>query len=152
MGAEVTVLSRSEHKRGDAAKLGAKNFCLTPSSEECANLAGTLDCIIDTVSAPHDIDQAASFLKKEGTLALVGASDKPLEFSAFSVIGGRKKIMGSLIGGVAETQEMLDHCGKHNLTSEIEIIEPKDINQAYERMLKSDVKYRFVIDCQKLGS
>jgi len=149
MGAEVTVLSRSPQKKTDAKMLGASQFCLTTSSEECTGLAGTLDCIIDTVSAPHDLDQAASFLKKDGTLVLVGASDKPLEFGAFSVIGGRKKIMGSLIGGIAETQEMLDHCGRHAITSEIEVISPAEINTAYERMLKSDVKYRFVIDCSK---
>ncbi len=150
MGAEVTVLSRSPQKKSDATKLGASNFCLTTSSDECSKISGTLDCIIDTVSAPHDLDQAGSFLKKEGTLVLVGASDKPLEFNAFSVIAGRKKVMGSLIGGVAETQEMLDHCGKHGIVSEVEVISPDQINQAYERMLKSDVKYRFVIDCSKL--
>ncbi len=150
MGAEVTVLSRSPHKKEDAQSLGAKSFCLTTSASECEGLAGTLDCIIDTVSAPHDLDQAASFLKKDGTLVLVGASDKPLEFNAFSMIAGRKKIMGSLIGGIPETQKMLDHCGKHGIVSEIEVITPSQINEAYERMLKSDVKYRFVIDCSKM--
>ncbi|NCN27288.1 NAD(P)-dependent alcohol dehydrogenase [bacterium] len=148
-GAEVTVLSRSENKRGDAEKLGANNFVITNNPDEVAKYVGYFDYILDTVSAPHDLGQAMSLLKRQGTLILVGASDKPLEVPAFGLIFGRKKMMGSLIGGIAETQEMLDHCGKHNIVSDIEMIDPEQINEAYERTLKSDVKYRFVIDCKK---
>ena len=107
------------------------------------------DFILDTVSAKHDLTSALGWLKRQGTLIMVGASDQPLDLAVFPLIFNRRKIMGSLIGGLPETQEMLDHCGKHNITSDIELIEPNAINQAYERVLKSDVKYRFVIDCQK---
>lgn len=148
-GAEVTVLSRSEHKRADAEKLGAHDFVITKNQDEVARNLGRFDYILDTVSAPHDLDQALSLLKRQGTLIMVGASERPLEFHTFGIIFGRKRMMGSLIGGIAETQEMLDHCGKHNIVSDIEMIDPEKINEAYERTLKSDVKYRFVIDCKK---
>jgi alcohol dehydrogenase (NADP+) len=149
-GAETTVLSRSPHKEEDARRLGAQNFVLTTDEKQVASQIGTFDFILDTVSAPHDINQALSLLKRDGTLIMVGASERPHELSAFPLIFGRKKILGSLIGGLPETQEMLDHCGKHNIVSDIELISASKINDAYERVLKSDVKFRFVIDCATL--
>ncbi len=149
-GADVTVLSRSEHKRADAQRLGAEHFVITSNPDEVASHAGSFDYILDTVSAPHDLTQAYSMIKRDGTLIMVGASERPLDLNVFSLIGGRKKMLGSLIGGIPETQDMLDHCGKHNIVSDIELINPDQINDAYERVLKSDVKYRFVMDCSKL--
>ncbi|MCB0333309.1 MAG: NAD(P)-dependent alcohol dehydrogenase [Bdellovibrionales bacterium] len=149
-GAEVTVLSRSPHKQADAERLGASKFLLTTDEEAVAKHAGYFDFILDTVSAPHDLGQALGMMKREGKLILVGASERPLELEPFPLILARRCIMGSLIGGLPETQEMLDHCGDHNITSDIELIEPSYINEAYERVLKSDIKYRFVIDCTKL--
>jgi alcohol dehydrogenase (NADP+) len=149
-GAEVSVLSRSPHKKEDAKRLGADHFILTTDKDVVQKYAEYFDFILDTVSAPHDIDQAFSMIKRDGTLILVGASDKPLSMSAFGPIFKRRRILGSLIGGIKETQDMLDHCSKHNITSDIELISPMDIDKAYERTLKSDVKYRFVVDCSKL--
>ena len=148
-GADVTVISRSIHKKPDAESLGAHNFILSSNEDEVARHAETFDYILDTVSAPHDLAQAMGMLKREGTLIMVGASERPLDLSVFPLIMRRRKILGSLIGGISETQEMLDHCGKHNITSNIELIEPTKINEAYERTINSDVKYRFVIDCKK---
>ena len=149
-GAEVTVLSRSPHKREDAERLGADNFVLTTDDEQVAKHTEYFDYILDTVSAKHDLNQALNMLKREGTLMMVGASDQPLDLGVFGVIFRRRKILGSLIGGLPETQEMLDHCGKHNIISDIEMISADKINEAYERTIKSDVKYRFVIDCATL--
>ncbi len=149
-GAEVTVLSRSPGKQADAKKLGAHNFILTTDSGAVAKHAGYFDYILDTVSAPHDLAQAFGMIKREGTLILVGASEKPLLLPAFPLIMKRRKMMGSLIGGLPETQEMLDHCGKHGIVSDIELINPEKINEAFDRTVKSDVKYRFVIDCKQL--
>ncbi len=149
-GAEVTVLSRSENKRGDAKKLGAHDFVLTTDKKAVAAKAKYFDYILDTVSAPHDLAQALGMIKRDGTLILVGASETPLELPAFPLILSRRKMMGSLIGGIPQTQEMLDHCAKHNIVSDIELIGPEKINEAFERTVKSDVKYRFVIDCKKL--
>lgn len=149
-GAEVTVLSRSAGKQADAKKLGAHDFILTTDKEAVAQKANYFDYILDTVSAPHDLNQAFSMIKREGTLILVGASDKPIPFMPFGIIMNRRRMLGSLIGGIPETQEMLDHCGQHNIVSEIELIHPEKINEAYERTIKSDVKYRFVIDCKKI--
>ena len=146
-GAEVSVISRSRHKKEDALRLGADHFIL--SSEDVSQHLETFDFILDTVSAPHDLFQALSLLKQDGTLIMVGASDRPIDLSVFGLILRRRKIMGSLIGGIKETQEMLDHCAKHNIVSDIELVDPSYISQAYERVLTSDVKYRFVIDCQK---
>ncbi|MCB0340047.1 MAG: zinc-binding dehydrogenase, partial [Bdellovibrionales bacterium] len=148
--AEITVLSRSPHKKPDAESLGAHNFLLTSNPEEIEKFANYFDVIIDTVSAPHDLAQALGLLRREGTLVLVGASDKPIDLTPFPLIFNRRKILGSLIGGLPETQEMLDHCGKHNITCDIELISADKINESYERVLKSDVKYRFVIDCSTL--
>ena len=149
-GAEVTVLSRTIDKKGDAERLGASKFLLTTDAPAVAKHSNYFDVILDTVSAPHDLAQALNMLRRDGTLILVGASERPLNLEAFPLIMGRRRILGSLIGGLPETQAMLDHCGKHNITSDIELISPDKINQAYERVLRSDVKYRFVIDCSKL--
>ncbi|NQZ02326.1 MAG: zinc-binding dehydrogenase, partial [Bdellovibrionales bacterium] len=134
----------------DAERLGADNFVLTTDDEQVAKHTEYFDYILDTVSAKHDLNQALNMLKREGTLMMVGASDQPLDLGVFGVIFRRRKILGSLIGGLPETQEMLDHCGKHNIISDIEMISADKINEAYERTIKSDVKYRFVIDCATL--
>ena len=149
-GAAVTVLSRSPHKKADAESLGAEQFLLTTEERTHKDFAEYFDYIIDTVSAPHDLAAALQLLKRDGTLIMVGASDKPLDLPVFPLILKRRSIVGSLIGGIAETQEMLDHCSKHGITSDIEMIDPEQINEAYARTLESDVKYRFVMDCQKL--
>jgi alcohol dehydrogenase (NADP+) len=148
-GAEVTVLSRSPEKDQDARRLGAHEFVLTSRPGAIEALAGRYDAILDTVSARHDLTAALNCLKPRGTLMLVGAAPEPLEFSAMPLLFGGRRIVGSLVGGVPDTQAMLDHCGQHGITSDIELITPEDINAAYERTLKGDVKYRFVIDCTK---
>lgn len=147
-GAEVTVLSQSPSKETDAKRLGAAHFELTSKPETTSKLHERFDFLIDTVSARHDLNQALSFLKRDGTLIMVGASHEPLELSVFSLVMRRKKMMGSLVGGIRETQEMLDHCGKHNITADIELIQASQINEAYERTIKGQVKYRFVIDAK----
>ncbi|MDB5037178.1 MAG: alcohol dehydrogenase [Bacteriovoracaceae bacterium] len=147
-GADVTVLSGSKSKADDAKKLGANHFALTSDSADTAKLANHFDFILDTVAAKHDLNQALGWLKREGTLIMVGASHQPLDLGVFGLIMKRRKIMGSLIGGIRETQEMLDHCGKHNITSDIELIQASQINEAYERMIHGKVKYRFVIDAK----
>jgi alcohol dehydrogenase (NADP+) len=148
-GAEGTMLSRSPAKKADAHKLGAHEFVLTSGDNALASLASRFDTIVDTISAKHDINGPLGCLKRDGTLILVGASPQTLDLSAFALIFGRRKVMGSLVGGIPETQEMLVHCGKHGITSDIEMTTPEQINEAYERTLKGDVKYRFVIDCTK---
>jgi len=145
-GAEVTVLSTSPKKEEDAKKLGAHNFVVTTDPVQVKAAMGTFDFILDTVSAEHDLNMYLSLLKTDGTLICVGAPSKPAEISAFSLLGGRKSVAGSGIGGIAETQEMLDFCAEHNIVSDIELIDMKDIHAAYDRMLKGDVRYRFVID------
>ncbi|MFN7728500.1 MAG: NAD(P)-dependent alcohol dehydrogenase [Bdellovibrio sp.] len=149
MGAKVTVLSTSEKKRGDALKLGAHKFAVTKTPEDFAALAGTFDFILDTISADHDYNAYLGLLKKGGTLTLVGVPN-PQPLASGSLIFGRKILNGSLIGGIKETQEMLNYCGKHKIVSDIELIPMQKINTAYDRMLKSDVKYRFVIDMKTL--
>ena len=149
-GAEVTVLSRTAHKALDSKRLGAHNFLLTTDDKAVAKYTDYFDVILDTVSAKHDLNQAMSMIRRDGTLIMVGASEKPLDLEVFSLIFRRRNIIGSLIGGLPETQEMLDHCGKHNITSDIDLINASQINEAYERTIKSDVKYRFVIDCATL--
>lgn len=149
-GAEVTVLSSSPSKKDDALKLGAHKFVVTSDEEQVKSVNGYFDFILDTVSAQHDYNSYLSLLKTNGTHICVGAPAVPSPFSAFGLIMGRKSLAGSLIGGIAETQEMLDYCAEHNIVSEIELIDIKDINNAYERMLKSDVRYRFVIDIATL--
>ncbi len=151
MGAEVTVLSTSEGKEADAKKLGASNFVNTRKEGVHAALAGKFDFILNTVSAQNSYDVALSYLKSKGTMVIVGAPPDPSQVTGFSLILGNKNLAGSLIGGIKETQEMLDFCEKHNIVSEVEVIPVSKINEAYERILKSDVKYRFVIDMASLS-
>jgi uncharacterized zinc-type alcohol dehydrogenase-like protein len=149
-GAEVTVLSTSASKEVEAKKLGAHKFVLTSDPAQAKSVKGYFDFIIDTVSAEHDFRFYLSMLKTNGTHILVGLPSKALEIQPFSIVGGRKSVAGSSIGGLPETQEMLDYCAEHNIVSDIELIDIKDINQAYERMVKGDVRYRFVIDMATL--
>lgn len=146
LGAHVTVITTSAGKAKDAAQLGADAVILSTDAAQMEQGAGTLDFILDTVSAQHDINAYLNLLKPDGALVLVGAPMEPLPVVSFSLIMGRKTFAGSLIGGLPETQEMLDFCGKHNIVSDIELINVNDIENAYERLLKGDVRYRFVID------
>lgn len=150
MGAHVVVITTSQSKVEDAKRLGADEVILSTNPEQMKNNAGTLHFILDCVSAQHDINAYLGLLKRDGALTLVGAPEHPLPVAAFSLIMNRKSFSGSLIGGIAETQEMLDFCGKHGITSDIELIQMQDINKAYDRLLKGDVKYRFVIDMASL--
>ncbi|MGN6214322.1 NAD(P)-dependent alcohol dehydrogenase [Parafilimonas sp.] len=149
-GAEVTMLSHSPSKEADAKKLGAHNFVLTKDESQVKKMTGYFDFILDTVSAEHDYNMYLSMLKTSGTMVCVGAPPAPAKIPAFNLIMGRKSIGGSLIGGLPETQEMLDYCASKNIVSDVEVIDIKYINEAYERMLKGDVKYRFVIDMATL--
>jgi uncharacterized zinc-type alcohol dehydrogenase-like protein len=149
-GAEVIVFTTSPSKREDALRLGAHEVVISTNSDDMAKHAGSFDFILDCVSADHDLNTYLGMLGVDGNLTLVGAPEKPLPVASFSLIMGRKSLSGSLIGGLAETQEMLDFCGQHQITSDIEMIRMDQINEAYERMLKSDVKYRFVIDMATL--
>ena len=149
-GAEVTVLSTSPSKEQDARKLGAHNFVVTTDEAQLAAARNSFDFILDTVSAEHDLNLYLSLLKTDGTHICVGVPSKPSPVAAFSLLGGRKSLAGSGIGGIAETQEMLDYCAEHGIVSEIEMIDIKDIQNAYDRMLKGDVRYRFVIDMATL--
>ncbi len=149
-GAEVTVLSSSEKKREDALSLGAKYFASTQNRDSLKKLSTSFDFIINTVSAPHDLNIFTNLLKRDGTMILLGVPEKSEPLRVGSLIGKRRRIAGSLIGGIKETQEMLDYCAKNKITSDIELIAMEQINQAYDRMLKSDVKYRFVIDMKTL--
>lgn len=149
-GAEVVLFTTSPGKTEDAKRLGADEVIISKNEEAMAGQAGTFDFILDTVSAKHDIRPYLHMLKREGTLTLVGIPAEPLEVGSFDLALQRRRLAGSAIGGIAETQEMLDFCAKHNIVSDIEIIPISNINEAYERMLKSDVKYRFVIDMATL--
>jgi len=149
-GAEVTMLSSSPAKEADAKKLGAHNFVLTSNEESINAVKGTFDFILDTVSAPHDYNLYLSLLKTDGVHICVGAPPSPTEIMGFNLIMGRKSLVGSLIGGLPETQEMLDYCAEHNIVSDVEVIEMSYIEKAYDRMLKGDVHYRFVIDMETL--
>jgi uncharacterized zinc-type alcohol dehydrogenase-like protein len=146
LGAEVTVLSQSLSKQEDGLKLGADHYYATSDPQTFKDLRGTLDLIISTVSAPLDLGAYLSLLKTDGALVNVGAPEEPVSLNLFSVIGGRKTLAGSGIGGIPETQEMLDFCAEHGFGAEIELISADQINEAYERVLASDVRYRFVID------
>ena len=146
LGAEVTVLSQSLRKQEDGLKLGADHYYATSDPKTFEELRGTLDLIISTVSAPLDLGTYLSLLKTDGALVNVGAPEEPVSLNLFSVIGGRKTLAGSGIGGIQETQEMLDFCAEHGFGAEIELISAEQINEAYERVLASDVRYRFVID------
>jgi alcohol dehydrogenase (NADP+) len=145
-GAEVTVLSTSPGKKADAMKLGAHNFVVTTDPEQVKSVASSFHFILNTLSAPHDYNFYLAMLKVDGTLICVGLPVEPITVPAFNIVFTRKCIAGSLIGGIPETQEMLDYCAEHGITSDIELIPIQKINEAYQRMLKSDVKYRFVID------
>ena len=149
-GAEVTVLSTSPKKEADAKKLGAHHFLVTSDPEQVKAAQGSFDFILDTVSAKHDFNMYLSLLKTNGTMMCVGAPSDPADISAFSLLMGRKSVAGSAIGGIKETQEMLDFCAEHNIVSDIELIDIKDITTAFERMEKGDVRYRFVIDMATL--
>ena len=146
MGARVTVLSTSEAKRADAMALGAHAFAATRDPATFKSLAKHFDFIVDTVSAPHDYNAYLGLVKFDGTMILLGVPDQPAPVAAGALIMQRRKLGGSLIGGIAETQEMLDFCAEHGIASDIELIGIEQINDAYERMLKADVRYRFVID------
>jgi len=152
MGADITVLSQSLSKKEDGLRLGAKEYYATSDAETFTKLAGTFDLIICTVGTVIDWNAYLNLLKIDGTMVLVGVPEHPVPVHAFSVIGGRRALAGSGIGSIKETQEMLDFCGKHNIVSEIEMINIQDINEAYERVLKSDVRYRFVIDIASLAA
>ena len=150
LGANVVMITTSPSKAEDAKKLGAHQVLISKNEEEIAEHRGSFDFILNTIPVGHKMDPYLTLLKVDGTMVLVGAVE-PLEpFHGGGIIMGRKRIAGSLIGGIKETQEMLDFCGKHNIVSEIEIIDIKDINDAYERVVKADVKYRFVIDMASL--
>jgi uncharacterized zinc-type alcohol dehydrogenase-like protein len=150
MGANVVLFTTSANKRQDALRLGAKEVVISKDQGEMEKHLNSFDFILDTVSAKHDVEGFLELLKRDGTLAMVGASPEPLPLPVFSLIMKRRQFAGSLIGGIPETQEMLDFCARHGIASDIEIIPIQKINEAYERMLKSDVKYRFVIDLASL--
>jgi len=151
-GAHVVVFTSSPGKKEDAFRLGAHQVVLSRDADEMQNHAGSFDFILDAVSAVHDVNAYLNLLAPDGNMTLVGAPEKPFEVSAFSLLFGRRSLSGSIIGGIAETQEMLDFCGQHNITSDVEVIPIQNINEAYERLLKGDVRYRFSIDMASLKS
>jgi len=150
MGAEVIVYTTSESKKEDAKRLGAHDVIVSTDPQQMKKYVNKLDFVLDCVSATHDINVYLKQLKRDGSLALVGAPEHDIPVAAFSLIPGRKSFSGSTIGSIAETQEMLDFCSKHQITSDIEMLKIQDINHAYERLLKGDIKYRFVIDMDSL--
>lgn len=152
MGAHVVVFTTSPDKKEDALRLGADEVVVSRNTDEMQQHAGSFDFILDTVSANHDINAYLNLLRLDGNITLVGAPEKPLDVAAFSLIMARRSLSGSMIGGIAETQEMLDFCGEHNITADVEVIPIQKVNEAYERLLKSDVKYRFCIDMASLKS
>ncbi len=149
-GADVTMLSHTASKQKDAERLGAHHFALTSDPEQVKALAGSFDFILNTVSAQHDYNVYLNMLKTNGVMVCVGAPPEPTPVAAFNLIFQRRTLAGSLIGGIPETQEMLDYCAKHGIVSDVEVIAMKDVNEAYERMIKGDVRYRFVIDMATL--
>jgi uncharacterized zinc-type alcohol dehydrogenase-like protein len=150
MGAEVTVLSTSKTKEQDARRLGAHDFVVSIDPKNLEVLANRFDFILDAVSAPHDLNAYLRLLRRDGVLALVGAPAKPVEVHAFSLLLKRRALAGSIIGGIRETQEMLDYCAEKNITSDVEVIPIQQVEAAYERTIKGDVRYRFVIDMKTL--
>jgi uncharacterized zinc-type alcohol dehydrogenase-like protein len=152
MGAEVTMLSTSRSKEADAKRLGAAAFELTTERATFKKLKNRFDLIIDTVSAPHDFDATLSLLRPYGAMVIVGVPTEPSKVAAFSLINGNRRLAGSSIGNMKETQEMLDFCAAHQLGADVEVIAAKQINEAYERMIKNDVRYRFVIDALTIGA
>jgi len=149
-GARVVVFTTSENKKEDAIRLGADEVIISRNAEEMQKHAGSFDFILDTIAADHDINAYINMLGRDGNITLVGAPEKPLAVSAFALLFGRRSLSGSIIGGIAETQEMLDFCGEHNITADVEVIPIQKVNEAYERLVKSDVKYRFSIDMASL--
>ncbi len=152
LGAHVVVFTTSPNKKDDALRLGADEVVISKHADEMQRHAGSFDFILDAVSADHDINVFINLLRRDGNITLVGAPNKPLPVAAFGLIMGRRSLSGSPIGGIPETQEMLDFCGQHNLTADVEVIPIQKVNEAYERLLKSDVKYRFSIDMASLKS
>ncbi len=151
-GAHVVVFTTSPGKKDAALGLGADEVVVSRNADEMKKQAGSFDFILDTVSADHDINAYLNMLRRDGHMVLVGAPEKSLGVLAFSLLFGRRSLSGSIIGGIAQTQEMLDFCGKHNITADVEVIPVQKVNEAYERLLKSDVKYRFCIDMASLKS
>jgi alcohol dehydrogenase (NADP+) len=149
-GAKVTVLSRSPNKQRDAKRMGATDFVLTSDAEKMKTLSNQFDFVIDTVSARHDLDFYLSLLRTNGVMICVGLPSGEEQLSPFNLVLGRRSIAGSLIGGLPETQEMLDYCSRHKITADVEVIPIQQVNHAYDRMVKSDVRYRFVIDLASL--
>lgn len=152
LGAHVVVFTTSPNKKDDALRLGADEVVVSRDAEQMKKHVGSFDFILDAVSAEHDINAYIQLLRRDGNLTIVGVPDKPHAVSAYGLLFGRRSISGSIIGGIAETQEMLDFCGKHNITADVEIIPIQKVNEAYERLLKTDVKYRFSIDMASLKS
>ena len=151
-GAHTVVFTTSPNKKEDALRLGADEVVVSRNADEMAKHAGSFDFILDAVAAEHDINAYIQLLKRDGNITMVGAPEKPLSVSVFGLIIARRSFSGSLIGGIAETQEMLDFCGEHNITSDVEVIPIQKINEAYERLARSDVKYRFSIDMASMKS
>src|SRR6266581_675070 len=149
-GAHVVVFTTSPGKKEDALRLGADEVIISTIAEEMQKHAGTFAFILDTIAADHDINAYINLLGRDGNITLVGAPEKPLSVSAFALLFGRRSLSGSIIGGIAETQEMLDFCGEHNITADVEVIPIQKVNDAYERLVKSDVRYRFSIDMASL--
>jgi alcohol dehydrogenase (NADP+) len=152
LGAHVVVFTTTPNKKDDAMRLGADEVVISKNADEMQKHADSFDFILDAVSAEHDINAFINLLRRDGNITLVGAPEKPLPVSAFSLIPRRRSLSGSPIGGIAETQQMLDFCGKHNITADVEVIPIQKVNEAYERLLRSDVKYRFSIDMASLKS
>lgn len=150
LDAHVVVITTSLSKKEDALRLGADEVIISTHADEMQKHAGSFDFILDTIAADHDINAYLNLLGRDGNMTMVGAPEKPLEVSTFALLFGRRSLSGSLIGGLKETQEMLDFCGTHNITADVEIIPIQKVNEAYERLLKSDVKYRFSIDMASL--
>jgi uncharacterized zinc-type alcohol dehydrogenase-like protein len=151
-GAHTVVFTTSPNKKDDALRLGADEVVVSRNADEMKKHAGSFDFILDAVAVDHDINAYINLLGRDGNITLVGAPEKPLAVAAFGLIMGRHSLSGSPIGGIAETQEMLDFCGEHNITADVEVIPIQKVNEAYERLLKSDVKYRFSIDMASLKS
>lgn len=152
MGAEVTVLSQSLKKQEDGLKLGAKDYFATGDASTFKQLRGRFDLILNTVSATLPVDSYLGMLRVGGAMVNVGAPGEPLSYNAFSLLGGNRVLAGSMIGGIAETQEMLDFCAEHGIGAEIETISADQVNVAYDRVENSDVRYRFVIDAATIGA
>ena len=152
LGAHVVVFTTSPNKKEDALRLGANEVVISRNADEMQKHAGSFDFMLDAVAADHDIDAYIQLLRRDGNLTLVGAPEKPLTVPAFGLIFGRRSLSGSPIGGIPETQEMLDFCGAHNITADVEVIPIQKVNEAYEKLVKSGVKYRFSIDLASLRS